>query len=157
MTRELAGSIAGFLATAPMTLAMQAMHKALPEPDKHPLPPRHVTENAAASVGVDLGPDESTHRAATLAAHFSYGASTGALYSKVAGVTGLSPAVEGMLFGVAVWAGSYLGLLPGAGLYPSAEDESAPRNALMIGAHLVWGASLGVLMHTLPIKDSGEI
>ena len=65
VNRETAGSIAGFLATAPMTIAMNAMHRALPENDQHPLPPRQITENAAAQAGVDIGPSEETHEAAT--------------------------------------------------------------------------------------------
>jgi hypothetical protein len=149
MNREMAGTIAGFVATAPMTAAMMALHSALPSKDQHPLPPRHIVENAAATTGVDLGPDEETHESVTLAAHFAYGATVGALYGPVAGATGLPRVAEGMLFGVAVWGGSYLGVLPGAGLYRSATDEAPARNALMIAAHLIWGASLGVLVATL--------
>src|SRR6188508_239336 len=56
-------------------------------------------------------------------------------------ISGTEPprAAEGALYGVGVWGASYLGLLPGAGLYPAATDESAGRNALMISAHLIWG------------------
>jgi hypothetical protein len=146
--REVAGSIAGFLATAPMTVAMMAMHRALPHEHKEPLPPRQITDNAAAQAGVDIGDDE-TRKAAALGAHFAYGASVGALYGPVAGATKLPAAIEGMLYGMAVWGGSYLGVLPGAGLYRSAKDEPAPRNAMMIAAHLIWGASLGVLTGAL--------
>ena len=49
MDRELAGTIAGFVATAPMTVAMMALHKALPPEDQDPLPPRQIVENAAAT------------------------------------------------------------------------------------------------------------
>jgi hypothetical protein len=139
-----------------MTIAMNAMHRTLPEQDQHPLPPRHITENAAATAGVDLGPTEDTHEAATLAAHFGYGAAAGSLYGPFAGSTGLPRAAEGALYGIGVWGASYLGLLPGAGLYPAATDESAPRNALMISAHLIWGASLGMLMGILEPKDQGR-
>ncbi|HYP07494.1 MAG TPA: hypothetical protein VER03_14775 [Bryobacteraceae bacterium] len=149
MNRELAGTIAGFVATAPMTAAMVAIHRALPPEEKDPLPPRQIVENAAASAGVDLGPDETTHEAVTLAAHFGYGATVGALYGPMAGATGLPRAAEGMLFGLAVWGGSYLGALPGAGLYRSAKDEGAGRNAMMVAAHLIWGASLGMLVGVL--------
>jgi putative membrane protein len=150
--REFAGSIAGFLATAPMTVAMMAMHRALPHQDQEPLPPRQITDNAAAQAGVDIG-DEDTRNATALGAHFAYGASVGALYGPFAGSSGLPSAVEGMLYGVAVWGGSYLGILPGAGLYRSAKDESAPRNAMIIAAHLLWGASLGVLTGALAERE----
>lgn len=128
-----------------MTAAMQAMHRALPAHEQEPLPPRQITENAAATAGVDLGEDETTLESATMAAHFAYGASVGAMYGPIAGATGMPRAAEGMLFGLAVWGGSYLGLIPGAGLYRSAKDESPARNGLMITAHLIWGASLGLI------------
>jgi putative membrane protein len=150
--RELAGSIAGFLATAPMTIGMMAMHRMLPPEHKDPLPPRQITDNAAARAGIDLG-DEDTRNAAALGAHFTYGASVGAMYGPMAGSTSLPSSVEGMLYGIAVWGGSYLGILPGAGLYRSADDESAPRNAMIIAAHLIWGASLGVMTEALADKS----
>lgn len=128
---------------------MVAMHKTLPAHEQEPLPPRQIVENAASQAGVDLGPDEEGRKAATLAAHFGYGASVGAMYGPFAGITGLPRVAEGMLFGLAVWGGSYLGLLPGAGLYRSATDESSERNALMIAAHLVWGGTLGALVEKL--------
>jgi hypothetical protein len=48
---------------------------------------------------------------------------------------------------MAVWAGSYLGLLPAAGILPSATRDYPERNAVMIGAHVVWGAALGYFTH----------
>ena len=149
MNRELAGTIAGFLATGPMTLAMNAMYRELPPEDKGTLPPRQITENVAASAGLDLGSKEETHQAATLAAHFGYGATVGAMYGPLAGATGLPRVAEGMIYGAAIWGGSYFGLLPGAGLYRSAKDEAPSRNALMLTAHLIWGASLGLVMGAL--------
>ena len=79
MNRELAGTIGGFVATAPMTVAMMALHRTLPEKDQEPLPPRQIVENVAATAGVDPGQDEATRETVTLAAHFGYGATVGAL------------------------------------------------------------------------------
>jgi uncharacterized membrane protein YagU involved in acid resistance len=93
--------------------------------------------------------DEDGRKATTLAAHFSYGAAAGVAYLPVAGKSGLPPAAEGALFGLAVWGGSYLGLMPATGLYKSATEEPGARNVLMIAAHLVWGASLGVIYDVL--------
>ncbi|MEJ7606229.1 MAG: DUF6789 family protein [Bryobacteraceae bacterium] len=67
----------------------------------------------------------------------------------IAGKSGLPPAAEGALYGLAVWGGSYLGVMPATGLYKSATEEPAARNALMIAAHLVWGAALGVIFNKL--------
>jgi putative membrane protein len=135
-----------------MTVAMMAMHRMLPEKHKDPLPPRQIVDNAAAQAGVGTG-DEETQEATALAAHFGFGATTGALYGSVAVSTHLPPAIEGMLFGLAVWGGSYLGVLPGAGLHRSAKDEPASRNVMMVAAHLIWGASLGILTDALADRE----
>ena len=128
---------------------MIALHKALPGADREPLPPRQITENAAVEAGVHHKLDADDRTAATAVAHFGYGATVGAGYVPMAGKSGLHPAAEGALYGLAVWGGSYLGLMPASGLYKSATDEPAARNAMMIAAHLVWGAALGVVFHAL--------
>ena len=117
-----------------------------------PLPPRQITDNAAARAGVDLG-DEDTRNAATMGAHFAYGASVGAMYGPIAGST--KPAVrcrrnalrDRSMGWKLSWAASR------AGLYRSADDEPAPRNAMIIAAHLIWGASLGVMTEALADKN----
>jgi putative membrane protein len=154
MHRQLAGTISGFAATLPMTAVMVALHKALPGADREPLPPRQITENAAVEAGVNHKLNEDDRTATTAVAHFGYGATVGAGYAAMAGKSGLHPAAEGALYGLAVWGGSYLGLMPATGLYKSATDEPAVRNAMMITAHIVWGAALGVVFHSLVSRDA---
>jgi uncharacterized membrane protein YagU involved in acid resistance len=153
MNRQLAGSISGFAATFPMTAAMVALHKALPMRHQYPLPPRQITENAAAQAGVKDDLNQEERSAATLTAHFEYGTVVGAAYAPLAGKSGLAPIAEGALYGLAVWGGSYLGLAPATGLYRSATEEPATRNALMIAAHVVWGGALGLIFHALTHHD----
>jgi uncharacterized membrane protein YagU involved in acid resistance len=135
-----------------MTAVMTALHNVLPgEPDE-PLPPRGITENAAEAAGAGEHMDrmnEDSRTATALAAHFGFGAAAGVAYVPLAGKSGLPPAAEGALFGLAVWGGTYLGLMPATGLYKSATNEPGARNLLMITAHLVWGASLGVIYDVL--------
>jgi uncharacterized membrane protein YagU involved in acid resistance len=57
--------------------------------------------------------------------------------------------LKGALFGVGVWAASYLGWLPAAGILRPATREPAGRNAMMIASHAVWGASLAVISERL--------
>jgi putative membrane protein len=57
--------------------------------------------------------------------------------------------VKGIGFGLLVWAGSYLGLLPALGLLSPATQHAPQRNLLMIAAHLVWGAVLGAVTDRL--------
>jgi putative membrane protein len=152
MNKEFAGSIAGAVATAPMTATMMALHRMLPRHQQTPLPPHVAAENAADAVGAGEAMDaagEDGRKGVALAAHFSYGAAAGAAYAPLAGKSGLHPAAEGALYGLAVWGGSYLGLMPATGLYNSATDEPAERNIMMIAAHVVWGASLGIVFNLL--------
>lgn len=133
-----------------MTAVMMALHQMLPGQPAEPLPPRVITENAADAAGGERVMDEmeEPHRkAATLTAHFGFGAAAGAAYVPLAGKSGLAPAAEGALYGLAVWGGAYLGLMPATGLYRSATEDRPARNVAMITAHLVWGASLGLIYH----------
>jgi len=59
------------------------------------------------------------------------------------------PISNGVTYGLGVWASSYLGWLPAAGLHPPAHGESGGRNGMNIGAHVVWGAVLGLLTEQL--------
>jgi len=147
MNQVLLGAFSGLVATVPMTVAMDAMHSLLPEEERYPLPPRETTMAAAEKTGVSEHLDERQRTALTLAAHFGYGALTGAIYGSLANNISGPPLLAGASFGLAVWAGSYLGLLPVTGLLPPATEHPARRNALMIAAHLVWGATLGSLFH----------
>ncbi len=150
----MAAGIGGLVATLPMTAAMVLLHKALPSSQQQFLPPRQIVENVA-EAGIPLGDSEEAHQGTALAAHFTYGAAAGAGYAMLAGKSGLHPALEGTLYGLAIWGGSYLGLMPATGLYKSATEEPAERNLLMIAAHVVWGASLGIAVDMLT-TDRGE-
>ena len=150
MNRVLLGALAGLAATAPMTLAMKLMHEQLPREEQYPLPPRQVTEGMAEKAGVNEHLDEDEREAATWASHFAYGAACGALYGALTGErVDRHPVLAGVGFGVAVWAGSYLGWLPAAGVIAPATEHPARRNALMIAAHVVWGATAGVAVERL--------
>ena len=154
MNRILLGALAGLAATGPMTLAMKLMHEQLPREERYPLPPRQVTEGLAEKAGVNEHLGEEGREAATWASHFAYGATCGALYGAVSGgkVDG-HPLLAGVGFGLAVWAGSYLGWLPAAGILAPATEHPPRRTALMIAAHVVWGATAGVVLERL--SDDG--
>jgi putative membrane protein len=142
----LAGALAGLTATGPMTALMVAAHEGLPAGERYGLPPERVTANAAWAVGAEEVAAGREQRVwATLPVHFGYGAAMGAIYGAMADRVPGPPVMKGVGFGLLVWAGSYLGLLPAAGLHRPATRETARRNGMMIGAHVVFGAVLGVL------------
>jgi hypothetical protein len=122
------GCLSGLAASLPMTATMARLRLGLPEPDRFELPPAEL----AAEVGLPDRP------AATLGAHFLYGGLMGALF----GIQERRSPLAGASFGVAVWAASYLGWIPAAGLLAPATRHPARRNALMLVAHVVWGVSL---------------
>lgn len=140
--RIVLGAIAGIVGTAAMTASMRAMHKRLPRSERYALPPREIVERTLPEDAAGERPLQT----ATMAAHFGYGAASGA----VASLSRLSrEPLPGALYGVLVWSASYFGWIPAAGILKRADHHPARRNLLMIAAHLVWGsvtlASLGEL------------
>lgn len=157
-TRLAIGGLAGFAATMAMTSVMARLHRRLPERERYPLPPREVTERV-----VD-GPDDAI-RDTALAAHFLYGAACGLL---VATIRPQPSQAEGAAAGVAIWAGSYFGWVPALGILKPASEHPFRRNAVMVFAHLVWGAATALAIRELhlarrtildkgPIKDAAPV
>jgi uncharacterized membrane protein YagU involved in acid resistance len=143
------GLLAGVVATGPMTVAMIFWHRLLPAHERYPLPPRQITMKLARQAGMDELMTDEGRSAATLLAHFGYGGAVGALYGAVSARIRLHSVWKGLGFGVAVWAASYLGLLPGTGVLRGAHKHPARRNALMIGVHLLWGVTMALLTSIL--------
>jgi uncharacterized membrane protein YagU involved in acid resistance len=148
-TQLVYGAAAGLAATVPMSGAMLLMHRQLPEWEQYPLPPREITEELAEKTGERQNMSEEELSAATAIAHFAYGAAAGAAYAATAQKLPVSPLVKGTAFGLAVWAGSYLGWLPALGILTPATEHPAGRNALMITAHVIWGSVTGILTDQL--------
>ena len=137
-TRLLAGATAGLAATATMTGAL-ALAKAaglLGEP-----PPHKLTRKILAVVGPRPKRGGLAHHVATLAAHVGYGVAMGMIYGLLPRRVSRVPA--GAAFGLAVWAGSYMGWIPKLGLMPPPSRDRPGRPTAMILAHLVYGATLG--------------
>ena len=141
MRKLVRGAIAGAVATVPMTLVMVTLFRRLPPEQRYPLPPRLITEDIAERAGADPVMDDPALTRATLAAHFGYGAATGALFPLIARRR-YPLALIGPGYGIAIWAASYLGWIPALRMLPPATRQPVERNALMLTAHIVWGAAL---------------
>lgn len=149
MHRTTAGLLAGLTATLPMTAAIWAIHRHLPWHERYPIPPRQITLRLAQRAGLKHKLDQPQRTVATYTSHFAYGAIVGALFALLTPRLPGTPLPKGALFGLAVWAGSYQGWLPAANILPPATRQPARRNAMMIAAHLVWGAVTGLLTAAL--------
>src|SRR5947208_2337804 len=79
-----AGTIAGLVATIPMTLSMLLLQRILPKQHRYALPPERITKELARRVGVKQHLNKRQRLGATLISHFGYGASMGALYTPFA-------------------------------------------------------------------------
>ena len=143
------GLISGVVATGAMTTAMIAWHRRLPPHERYPLPPREITMKLARRAGVADKMDSETRSAATLLSHFGYGGAAGAIYGAISDEVRAPAVVKGIAAGLLLWTASYLGWLPGTGVLTPATKHPGRRNLLMIGAHVVWGASLGLTTEML--------
>ncbi len=140
------GGIAGLLATLPMTIVMLGGKKLLPSQEKYPLPPREITHHLAENSGEEQAVNtRSKSNLMTGIAHFGYGALTGSLYALFAKSINAPVILKGAIFGLLLWAGSYLGWLPALGVLSPATQHPKGRVALMIVSHLVFGPATALL------------
>lgn len=145
MNRIMIGALAGCVATIPMTALMVALHRRLPIQERYPLPPHEITSHFIEEAGEEEHLNTPEHKAASLAAHYGFGTALGALYGTFESRVPGPPAVKGLVYGLAAWAGSYLGWLPALGILRPATQHPARRNAMMIGGHLLWGVTMAAL------------
>ena len=145
MRNVLAGAAAGIAATVPMTMVMETLHERLQGEVPRPLPPREIAEALAVKFGVHGDLSERDMQNLALALHVGYAALTGAIFSTMAPRNARVGAAAGALFGLGVWATSYLGWLPVSGVRQPITYDPVARTRLMIAAHLAWGAAAGVI------------
>ena len=143
-SRLVIGAVAGFVGTMAMTMAMRRLHRRLPRGERYPLPPREIVDSGAKQIGVTL--PSAAAKDLTTAAHFAYGAATGAI------LAAMNPDPKkrtGALYGAAVWLASYMGWIPAVGNLKPATQHPPRRNFLMIGVHLIWGAATAAAIREL--------
>ena len=138
------GALAGMIATFPMNMFMLLMWRFLPKWQHYNLPPEAITDELAERTGMKEHMDKPERIAAALIAHVGYGAAMGTVYPLFTKKASFPAMLKGIVFGLGVWAGSYLGLLPALQMKTTAQQEPLQRNLLLIAAHIIWGATLGI-------------
>lgn len=151
LSRSLArGFASGLVATTTMTAGMFVLQKTglLGR-----MPPRLLTERLLARFGLRRKTSRASRKLLTAAMHYGFGGTTGALFQ----VGNDALAVRhgrasrgalvgtGVLYGTFVWAASYMGWIPAAGLMPRPSHDRPGRPMSMVLAHWVFGGTLGAI------------
>lgn len=131
----LIGAIAGLAGTLAMTSAMSRMHRRSPIHERRPKPTQGI---ASPSVEFAAAPGREDEIDLRTASDFVYGAAAGAL---IAAANPRISRTTGAAAGLAMWAVSCLGWIPGVGIVKPATLPPRRRNARMLAAHLVWGTT----------------
>src|SRR5919205_342278 len=122
------GSVAGVIATVPMTAVIAAGRAA---GLLHTPPPQQITAKAEKEAGVPPSSfSRETFHASWLAAHVGFGAASGVVFSLVRGFLPGSRTSRGVIYGLLVWAANYVGIMPSLGLYPWPTEDSASRTVV---------------------------
>ena len=109
-------------------------------------PPEQITVTALDAGGAG-GMDSRAQQALAGALHLGFGGSLGIGFGLLRRRLRLpSPPAPGMAFGALVWLISYKGWLPALGLMPPPERDKPTRPPMMVLAHLVYGATLDLVM-----------
>jgi uncharacterized membrane protein YagU involved in acid resistance len=146
MLRQLmTGGVAGAVATLPMSgliwgTKRLGLYHSSPPPDAVS---RRLTQRLTGE-----HPAGGTQRALTTLSHVGFGAGAGAAYGATSSVWP-SSAWTGAAFGLVIWLISYKGWLPALGLMPPPEDDERGRTVTLAAAHVVYGATLGLVNRRL--------
>lgn len=141
-----AGTVAGMVATVPMSAVMWAAQQAGLIGKQ---PPEEITE--AALHTTKAHPPEREEDRLTVVNHLIFGAVAGGLFGACHRALpdngGYVPA--GVGFGLAVWVTAYQGWVPALDIMPPADEDQPGRPASMAVAHVVFGAGLAAVLRRL--------
>src|SRR2546421_1413250 len=106
------GTLAGIIATLPMTMFMLLMQRILPEWQQFALPPERITTELATRANVAQQMDKPQRIGTALVSHFGYGGNIGPLFVPLPPHGALPPSAKGAIFRLLGWGGNHFGLLP---------------------------------------------
>lgn len=157
----LLGTIAGVSATVTMTAVSDKLFRQLPRRERYPLPQRELTERIIRGSGLRRWAGEDDLVTASLVSHVGLGALAGGLFGLLLRRGGAAPVRNGVLYSLGLWTATYMGWAPALRLLRPAHTHPPRRTGLMIAAHLVWGAALGMsaqrLAQSLETLEGGRI
>ena len=153
------GAIAGAIGTFAMTVGMEIFYRLTPLRERQPLMPSEIVQRVMSAAGSEraLGAlDQRQHAALTLAAHLGYGMTGGIAYPFTMRGVPLPPLTRGAIYGVGVYALSYLGWLPSLSILRSATTYTPQRALGLLAVHLVYGSVTALVTDGLLQSASDE-
>ncbi len=139
VSRVIRGVGAGLVATAAMSGPMVVARRLA---GFGRTPPRVITE---ATLGPFAKATPSAAKLTTAAAHFGYGAGSGALFGWLAPRLPGPRLLRGVIFALLLLLVSYEGWVPASGMLPPLHRQSRLRMGSLLASHLVFGTVIGWL------------
>jgi putative membrane protein len=148
----LLGLVGGLLAAGAMSLAHQLVSKAAPraEPPAAPKEEDSTVKVASAALrltGTSLAEDQKP--LASSIVHYGFGASVGAVYGAAAEIVPRVAIGAGLPFGVAVWLGAHVVVVPALGLAEPPTRQPVRKEAEEFGLHLLYGLTTELVRRLL--------
>ena len=146
MKSAVAGAIAGLLATLVMS-AWMLLADSLGWMNEQP--PKTITSRVARKAGMPVS--GASLDVATGLAHLGFGMVGGSAFGLIARRMPSLPtsALVGVGYGLLIWTTSYVAILPSLDLMPGPAEGERRRTPVMVFAHIVYGAVLGISEYAL--------
>ena len=151
------GIVAGLVGAAAMTVAHKGLTAISPGP--RPTAPAGQEQDVDSTVKVADGithlllqrplPEDKKPLAGNLV-HYGFGASVGGLYGGLATVMPRITVALGLPFGVAVWLGAHVIMVPALGLAAPPTRQPLTKEALEFVLHLVYGGVTELVRRLIP-------
>ncbi len=132
------GSIAGAVATTTMTAFMRAAQQT--GFYQKELPPTKVTRAATKTLGLEQFVSSEQETLLTGLTHWAFGMVGGACFGVASKSSNQLPAqAGGLVFGLLVWAVSYMGWVPALGILPMPWNQRPKHGLMPFFAHVIYG------------------
>jgi putative membrane protein len=155
------GIVAGLVGGTIAAGAMSVVHRGLvglisAKQQSAPTAKQHEGEDATVRVADGITrwllsrplPEETKPLAGNIV-HYAFGASVGGLYGGIATLAPRVTLARGVPFGVAVWLGAHVIMVPALGLAPPLTRQPPSKEALEFVMHVVYGAVTEVVRRLL--------
>jgi putative membrane protein len=148
----LVGFVGGLIAAGVMSAVHHALSNVMPRPPAGAQQEEDATVKVASGVTRALLqrdiPEDSKPRAGSIV-HYGFGATVGAVYGGIAEAVPRVTVGAGLPFGVAVWLGAHVIMVPAAGLAPPPWRRPFAAELLEFVAHLLYGATTELVRRSL--------